>query len=582
MLDALTRKVAHELAGGRVDAAIAAVRLHLKIKPRDLAAGRMLGILLQRAAQHDQAIQQLERVVAMDPQDLESRYELGMAYMSAQRWTNALEAFERMLVQDPESLSAYIMLTLVHVELQDTATASACGRRAMQLGPGIPAAAGNLLFALLRAGESEEAVEAAQRCLAEVPTEHKLRSMMLYAMNNLSMPAEAITEAHREYGRRTMTTLRNVRTQPDPARRIRIGLLSGDLRDHSVSFFLEPLLAHAPDSVEFEAFSTAGPSQRDATTERFRSRVSAWHDCGSLIPEALESRIRTRDVDVLIELGGHSGEPKLLSLAEKPAPVIVSAIGYPNTTGVPAVDWRVVDSITDPPGSEHLCTERLLRVDPCFLCYSPPQEAPEPALPEADAPITFGSFNNAAKIGPTSIELWARVLKAVPGSRLLLKSQTLSDAAGRARIEKRFAQAGIEASRLELVAYSKTRQEHLELYKRVHVALDTTPYNGTTTTCEALWMGVPVLTTLGDRHAARVSASLLHAAGHPELVAKDADAFVQLAASLAQDRARLATLRTDLRGELRASPLCDAPAYAARFHAAIRDCWKQWCKTQAG
>jgi predicted O-linked N-acetylglucosamine transferase (SPINDLY family) len=262
--------------------------------------------------------------------------------------------------------------------------------------------------------------------------------------------------------------------------------------------------------------------------------------------------------------------------------VIVSAIGYPNTTGVPAVDWRVVDSITDPPGSEHLCTERLLRLDPCFLCYSPPQEAPEPALPEADAPITFGSFNNAAKIGPTSIELWARVLKAVPGSRLLLKSQTLSDAAGRARIEKRFAQAGIEASRLELVAYSKTRQEHLELYKRVHVALDTTPYNGTTTTCEALWMGVPVLTTLGDRHAARVSASLLHAAGHPELVAKDADAFVQLAASLAQDRARLATLRTNLRGELRASPLCDAPAYAARFHAAIRDCWKQWCKTQAG
>ena len=582
MLDALTRKVAHELAGGRVDAAIAAVRLHLKIKPRDLAAGRMLGVLLQRAAQYEQAVQQLERVVALQPDELESRYELGLALIAMQRWQEALKQFETMRAQDPDSVSAHIMLPLVHVELGDTARAIECGRRAVALAPTVPAAAGNLLFALLRAGDSEEAVEAAQRCLIEMPTEHKLRSMMLYAMNNLSMPAKLITEAHREYGRRTMVAPRNVRTQLDPERRIRVGLLSGDLRDHSVTFFLEPLLRHAPDTVEFEAFSTAGPIQHDTTTARIRPRFAAWHDCGLLTHEALESRIRTRDIDVLIELSGHAGEPKLLALVDKPAPVIVSAIGYPNTTGVPAVDWRVVDSITDPPGSEHLCTERLLRIDPCFLCYSPPQEAPEPAMPAADAPITFGSFNNAAKIGPTSIELWARVLKAVPGSRLLLKSQTLSDAAGRARIERRFVEAGIEASRLELVAYSKTRQEHLELYKRVHVALDTTPYNGTTTTCEALWMGVPVVAMLGDRHAARVSASLLHAAGHPELVAKDADAFVQLAASLAQDRARLATLRADLRGELRASPLCDAPAYAARFHAAIRDCWKQWCETQAG
>jgi len=580
MLDALTRKIAHELAGGRVDAAIAAVRLHLKIKPRDLAAGRMLGVLLQRAAHYEQAVQHLERVVALEPRDLESRYELGLALIAAQRWKEAQTQFETMLSQDPECVSAFIMLPLVHVELGDTAKAIECGRRAMELGPTIPAAAGNLLFALLRAGESEEAVHAAQRCLAETPTEHKLRSMMLYAMNNLSLPSEAITEAHREYGRRTTATMRSVRTPAEPDRKIRIGLLSGDLRDHSVTFFLEPVLAHAPDSVEFEAFSTAGLSQHDATTKRLRERLTGWHDCGALAPDALESRIRTRDIDVLIELSGHAGEPKLLSLVEKPAPVIISAIGYPNTTGVPAVDWRVVDSITDPPGSEHLCTERLLRLDPCFLCYSPPKEAPEPAMPAEDAPITFGSFNNAAKIGPASIELWARVLKAVPGSRLLLKSQTLSDAAGRARIEKRFVEAGIEASRLELVAYSKTRQEHLQLYGRVHMALDTTPYNGTTTTCEALWMGVPVVAMLGDRHAARVSASLLHAAGHAELVAKDAEAFVQLASTLAQDRARLSTLRANLRDELHASPLCDAPAYAARFHAAIRDCWKQWCAEQ--
>jgi len=307
----------------------------------------------------------------------------------------------------------------------------------------------------------------------------------------------------------------------------------------------------------------------------------AWHPCASMSMEGLDAAIRERSIDVLIELSGHTEAGRLPALAGKPAPVIISAIGYPNTTGLPSVDWRVVDSITDPPGSEHLCTERLLRLDPCFLCYSPPSQAPEPAMPPADAPIMFGSFNNAAKIGPSSIELWARVLKAVPGSRLLLKSQTLSDAAGRARIERRFTEAGIDASRLELLAWSKTRQEHLELYARVHVALDTVPYNGTTTTCEALWMGVPTVTTLGDRHAARVSASLLHAAGHAELVAKDAEDFVRLSAALAQDRARLSTLRANLRAELRASPLCDAPAYAARFHAAIRECWKAWCESAA-
>jgi predicted O-linked N-acetylglucosamine transferase (SPINDLY family) len=580
MLDALTRRVAHELSGGRIDGAIAAVRLHLKIKPRDLAAGRMLGSLLQTAGRHDQAVQHLERMVETHPEDLENRYELGQALMGARRWQDARDQFEGMLARDPDSLSAFIMLTLVHVELQETAKAIEAGRRAMRLGPGIAAAAGNLLYALSRAGEAEEAVTAAGRCLELSPQEHKLRSMMLYTMNNLSMPAEAITAAHQEFGRLVGAPKGATRTVPDPARPLRVGFLSGDFRDHSVAFFLEPILAHAPNWLKFEAFSNCGPLQRDATQERLRGYMEAWHECGALTHESIESRIRTRDIDVLIELGGHSGEPRLLALANKPAPVIISAIGYPNTTGLPAVDWRVVDSITDPPGSEHLCTERLLRIDPCFLCYSPPKDAPEPVMPSADAPITFGSFNNAAKIGPTSIELWARVLKAVPGSRLLLKSQTLSDAAGRARIEKRFVEAGIEASRLELVAYSRTRNEHLELYNRVHVALDTTPYNGTTTTCEALWMGVPVITTLGDRHAARVSASLLHAAGHAELVAKDTDAFVELARTLAADRARLSVLRTGLRGELRASPLCDAPAYAARFHAAIRECWKLWCASQ--
>ena len=202
-------------------------------------------------------------------------------------------------------------------------------------------------------------------------------------------------------------------------------------------------------------------------------------------------------------------------------------------------------------------------------------------MPSDGSPITFGSFNNAAKIGSQTVEMWAALLKHVPESRLLLKSQTLSDSAGRNWIIEQFRKAGIEASRLELVAYSKSKEEHLRLYQRVHVALDTVPYNGTTTTCEAMWMGVPVVCVRGHRHASRVSASLVSAVGHAEWIAKDAQAFVTIAASLAADAKALTTLRATLRSHMQQSPLVDAAAYSKRFHAAIRKCWGEWCGRRA-
>jgi predicted O-linked N-acetylglucosamine transferase (SPINDLY family) len=582
MADTIWDRAQREAAAGRLDSALSMVRLHIKMRPKDLDAINLLGTLLQEAGRADEAIVQYQRLIAMAPDRPAYRHNYANSLLDAKRPREAIAQWEQLLSAHPDYLLGWIALSVAYLEIDDTPRAIEAGRRAVAMAPDLAPAAGNLGFALGRAGELEEAVEVLQRGVDANPTEHRLRSSLLMLLNYSTRPQAEILAAHRRYGDMFGAPREPARTPRDPERALRVGILSGDLSDHSVAFFLLPVLQHAHAGITLEAFSNGIPKPDDARAKQLRGLFGAWHECASMSPEGLDAAIRDRAIDVLLELSAHTESGRLPALASKPAPVIISAIGYPNTTGLPAVDWRVVDSITDPPGSEHLCTERLLRLDPCFLCYSPPQEAPEPALPADDAPITFGSFNNAAKIGPTSIDLWARVLKAVPGSRLLLKSQTLSDAAGRARIERRFVEAGIEASRLELVAYSKTRQEHLELYRRVHVALDTTPYNGTTTTCEALWMGVPVITTLGDRHAARVSASLLHACGHPELVAKDAEAFVQLASTLAQDRARLATLRASLRGELRASPLCDAPAYAARFHAAIRDCWKQWCARQAG
>jgi len=540
----------------------------------------LLGELLSTAGQFDLAVQQFSRLLAMQPDSGMHRYNLANALIDARRVKEGIVELERLRASEPDNIGPHLALAVAYVEVDATDKAIEAGRRAMQLDPTLAAAAGNLSYAYTRAGMTEEAYQAAKVGVDANPNEPKLRSMMLLAMNYTDATPEAIAQAHREYARVVGPPVRPARTDSDPERPIRVGLLSGDMRDHSVSFFVEPFLRHADPRVSFEIFSNSAPQALDATSKRLRGHAAAWHDCGHMPHNAIDAFIRSRNIDVLLELGGHSGEPRLLALIEKPAPVVISAIGYPNTTGVPAIEWRLVDAITDPVGSERFCTEQLLRIDPCFLCYTAPTNAPEPAMPDASQPITFGSFNNATKIGARSVELWARVLQAVPGSRLLMKAQSLTDSTGRKVILERFAAAGIAPDRLELVAYTKTRDEHLRLYNRVHVALDTVPYNGTTTTCEALWMGVPVVTTLGDRHAARVSASLLHAAGHPELVASDADAFVRIAASLAQDRPQLDALRTSLRAHMAASPLMDAPGYAARFHAAVRACWQTWCSQQ--
>ena len=570
MADLIHDRAMREVAAGRVDAALAAVRLHLKIRPKDIEAMVLLGELLSTAGQFDLAVQQFSRLLAMQPASGLHRYNLANALIDARRVKEGIVELERLRASEPDNIGPHLALAVAYVEVDATDKAIEAGRRAMQLDPTMAAAAGNLSYAYTRAGMTEEAYQAAKVGVDANPNEPKLRSMMLLAMNYTDATPEAIAQAHREYARVVGPPVRPARTDPDPERPIRVGLLSGDMRDHSVSFFVEPFLRHADPRVSFEIFSNSAPQALDATSKRLRGHAAAWHDCGHMPHNAIDAFIRSRNIDVLLELGGHSGEPRLLALIEKPAPVVISAIGYPNTTGVPAIDWRLVDAITDPPASDRFCTEQLLRIDPCFLCYTAPTNAPEPAMPDASQPITFGSFNNATKIGARSVQLWSRVLQAVPGSRLLMKAQSLTDSTGRKVILERFAQADISPDRLELVSYTKTRDEHLRLYNRVHVALDTVPYNGTTTTCEALWMGVPVVTTLGDRHSARVSASLLHAAGFPEWVASDADDFVRIATHLANGRAALATLRTGMRDRLRASALLDAPAYAQRLHAALR------------
>jgi len=576
MGDGLHDRVWRLWRDGSLPQAASSLRTHLKLKPKDAQALQLLGQTLLRMGDHAAGIVALQRAVQAQPSSPELRCDLGNALVGADRVSEAITQWESVLESHPDHAASLAALAASYPKVGRSLDGVRAGERAVALRPDWPGATANLALALSTAGRTEDAQQALAEGVRRHPGESRLWSTWLFGMNFRLHPIEWVHQAHRAFGARFTAPAPCPPSDPDPERPLRIGVVSPDLGQSSVSHFIGAFLAHRPAGDTMVAFSTGQPRHDDTTAARLRTLfdefVEAWH----MDAPALEAAMRRRRLDVLIDLAGHVWNNALPVLATKPAPVIVSAIGYANTTGVPAVDWRLVDSITDPPGHEGHCTERLLRLDPCFLCFEP-GESPEPASPPDDQPFTFGSFNNADKVSPETIRLWTAAVHAVPGSRLLLKSQAMSEPSARLRLQERLDQAGMPADRVEMIAYATDRNAHLRVYTRVHASLDTTPYNGTTTTCEALWMGVPVITTLGDRHAARVSASLLAAVGHPEWVARDQDDFVRIAVALAGDRARLADLRARLRSEMAASPLCDASGYANRFHAAIRSCWSDAC-----
>ena len=355
--------------------------------------------------------------------------------------------------------------------------------------------------------------------------------------------------------------------------------MSGDFRAHAVALFLNPLLNHL-DRSAFELIGYQTNAEVDQVTQRFKQQTDGWRDVSALDenqPQVLCALIQSDQIDVLIDLSGHSGGNRLAVFALNPAPVQVTYLGYPNTTGLPAMHYRISDARADPPGDPLPSAEQIVRLPDCFHCYQADDLHPLQTRP-ARANITFGSFNNFAKVNTQTIAAWATILLAVPGSRLLLKAQALGDPGLCASLRQRFAAHGVAAERLTLLGRVDSQQGHMALYQQIDIALDTFPYNGTTTTCEALWMGVPVVSFSGDRHAARVGASLLHACGHTELLGCDVNDYIRIAVSLASDETRLRDYHHKLRGDLQASPLMDGPRFARHFGTALREMWRRSCQ----
>ena len=507
-------------------------------------------------------------------------------------------AYREALSLEPKNISALNNLALVLGADGRYTEAAELLRRAIEVYPEFAEAHGNLGGVLLRRGELDAAMAAIHEAAA-LKSDFKdsigdfTRARLMNLIYKSDVPARAIFEAHRDWGLHFAAERHGKQAQPapfpntrEPDRPLRVGYLSPDFRGHSVSFFFEPLLSnHDPAAVE--TYCYANVETPDDVTQRLQGLARHWRHVFGLDDDALQAQIRADGIDILVELAGHTRHNRLPALLPKPAPIIVTWLGYPATTGLPTVDYRLTDSEADPPGeSDALHTETLIRLDGGFLCYRPPADAPAvaPAPAQARGFVTFGSFNNPAKVTDEGIAVWSRILREIPTSRLLIKGVNFEAPEFRetkARFRDGFASAGIAESRVELRGHTATTAEHLGTYAEVDIGLDPFPYNGTTTTCEALWMGVPVITLEGDHHAARVGVSLLTRLGLPELIAETPERYVEIALALAHDPAGLASLRAGMRERMAASPLRDELGFARRFEATLRTVWRRWCQSAA-
>ncbi|KAK4481646.1 hypothetical protein RD792_012553, partial [Penstemon davidsonii] len=437
------------------------------------------------------------------------------------------------------------------------------------------------------AGNISLAIEAYEQCLKIDPDSRNAGQNRLLAMNYINEGTDdKLYEAHRDWGRRFMRLFSQYKSWDnikDPERPLVIGYVSPDYFTHSVSYFIEaPLIYH--DYAKYKVVVYSAVVKEDAKTNRFRDRVlkhgGTWRDVYGIEEKKVSSMVREDKIDILVELTGHTANNKLGMMACRPAPIQVTWIGYPNTTGLPTIDYRISDSLADPPDTKQKHVEEIVRLPESFLCYSPSPEAglvsPTPAL--SNGFVTFGSFNNLAKITPKVLQVWAKILCAVPNSRLIVKCKPFCCDSVRQQFLATLEKLGLESLRVDLLPLILLNHDHMQAYSLMDISLDTFPYAGTTTTCESLYMGVPCVTMGGSVHAYNVGVSLLKTVGLSNLVAKNEDEYVQLALQLASDIPALANLRMKLRDLMLKSPLCDGSKFIQGLESTYRDMWRRYCK----
>ncbi len=581
---------------GETEAAMASYRQALAINPGLVVAARYLGRLLLAANRPAEALPFLQQAASPNPRDPAALEQLAKALRRLERWCEAVAIQARIAALRPEDPAAEAQLARALVSAWQLRSGTVTADRAIARDPCSAIAWLTKAEALSRRGFPAESRAAFDRAAALEPeSTHVAQCRLHNLLYDDRMSAAAKAEEHRRTARLwnalspANPSFSNMR---DPDRRLRVGYVTPDLRlHHPVSQFLEAILRHH-DPAAFEVFLYSTFPSPDATTQRFQAMPVTWRDLSRHDDRQAVAMIGEDRIDLLIDLSGHTGGGRMGIFARRPAPIQATYLGYSHSTGLAAMDYAIVDGEVAPPGSEALYSERLLRLSPSLFCFTAPAAAPpvsdrpvdgQPAGGQpgggqpGDRPIVFASYNNGAKLSPSTIDLWIRLLATVPQARLRFKAAIFADDYEVARFTALFAGGGVDANRLDFAPLSPRPEQMLAEFALVDIALDPIPYNGATTTCLALWMGVPVVSLAGEGYSSRMGASLLKALCRPGWVATTPEEYIAIATRLASDRASLRRHRSGLRQQMQASPLMDGVGFTRKLESLYCQAWREWC-----
>jgi protein O-GlcNAc transferase len=573
-------------AQGKLDEARACYEQALRLKPHYPEAYNNLGTALEEQGQRAKALACYQQAVRLKPEYAEAHYNLGNFLYEQGQLAQAQAYLQQALRLKPDHAKARVNLGDVLQDQGKLAEAQACYQQALCVEPDFAEAHNNLGTVLQGQGQLDEALACYQQARRLQPDWTRVHSNLLLVLHyRTGVTLKELAEAHAEYERQHAAQLRSSwRPHPNdraPQRPLRLGFVSADLGRHPIGYFLIRVLEHLdPQQADLVCYSNR--LLHDDLTRRFQAAASTWRDVAGWSDDRLAEQIRTDQIDLLFDMSGHSARNRLGVFARKPAPIQLTWGGM-GTTGLQAMDYILADRHEIPPEAEAYYCERVLCLPDGFFCYDPPPDAPPvSALPAlTSGQVTFGSFNNPAKITRAVIAVWAQILQRVPRSRLVLKYRGWDDPALTRRVREQFARHGVDPARVECRGWSP-HGEMLAEYHGIDLALDPFPYSGCTTTCAALWMGVPVLTWPGETFTSRHSLTHLSNVGLTETIARSLEEYVALAESLAGDLPRLAGLRARLREQMAASPLCDGKRFATNLMRLLRGVWEQWLAQNAG
>lgn len=573
------------LRQGYADDAESHQRRALELNPNYTDAWSALGMVQFSCGQLEDAGISYKKALSINPEHAEALRGYAAILSMLKIFDDSIEFFKKSLLINPGNENAMIGLATAYLGANDHKMALSVYKQLIVQNPDLAEPHIGVASVYKAQGKYEDAINSYRNALEIQPEHHTAYSDLVMLMNYSDrFTPSCIYNEHVNWARKYSLKISKLKYEniSDPDRRVRVAYLSPDLRKHVVVNFFYPILKHH-NTDHFEIYCYAEVAQEDPWSQLLKAETSHWINTYSKSDAQLIDQIRADKIDILIDLAGHTKGNRLLALTARPAPIQMTYLGYPNTTGLSTVDYRLTDKWADPEGdSDNFHTENLIRLSNGFLCYLPMNEMPNiSTLPAVEnGYITFGSFNNLTKITASVVKLWARILNKSPDAKLVIKNRSLNAPQVRERYLALFKSHGIEDSRIQLFSATKSYDDHLNTYNQIDIALDTFPYNGTTTTCEALMMGVPVITLAGNMHAGRVGISILSQIKLTDYISQTPDEYIQLALKKASDIEELSKLRNTLRNQFLTSSLADGQQFTQDIEQSYRHIWKNWCDAQ--